>query len=64
MAVALGVADLCKVLSQVRQDHVLLLPDQIFEHAYLHAPPTSFCTQLLLKDMQLKPIHQLWAVAA
>ena len=35
------VADLCQVLSQVWQDHVLLLPDQIFKHAYLHQPPTS-----------------------
>ncbi len=36
MAMAMGVADLCKVLRQVWQDHVLLLPDQIFKHAYLH----------------------------
>ncbi len=54
MAVALGVADLCKVLRQVWQYHVLLLPDQIFEHAYLHAAPTSPCSTVVLKDMHLK----------
>ncbi len=64
MAVAMGAADLCKVLRQVWQDHVLLLPDQIFEHAYLHQPPKSICCKFLLKDTHLKPMHQLWAVAA
>lgn len=64
VAVAKGTAHLCKVLSQVWQDHVLLLPDQILEHAYLHAASTNFCTKFRLKDTHLKPMHQLGAVPA
>jgi hypothetical protein len=64
MAMGMAVADLCKVLSQVWQNHVLLLPDQFFEHTYLHQAPTSPCCKLLLKDTQLKSMHQLCAVTA
>ena len=38
-----NVGYLCKVLSQVRQDHVLLGSDQVFEHAHLQSPPAPHC---------------------